>query len=61
MDMEEVVEEYKNGDEAKRLGLFLTYRELREDFSRIEQNSPHDDFTILKFPWSRKHDGRQAA
>ena len=61
MDREKVVDEYKNGDEARRLGLFLTYRELREEFSRIEQDSPHEDFTILTFPWCKKRRTRRAA
>ena len=61
MDMEKVIEEYKSGDDARRLGLFLTYRELREQFSTIEQESSHDDFLILKFPWSKKRPSRRAA
>lgn len=61
MDIEKVLDEYRNGDEGKRLSLFLAYRDLRDDFSRIEEESPHDDFTIIRFPWSRKHHVERAA
>ena len=55
MNREEVLELYRKGDENKRLSLFLGYRDLRDDFSLIEQESEHDDFAIIRFPWSRKH------
>jgi hypothetical protein len=54
MDIEQILNDYRNGDESKRLSLFLAYREFREMFDRIEQESSHDDFLLLKFPWSRK-------
>ena len=54
MDIEQILNDYRNGDESKRLSLFLAYREFREMFDRIEQESSHDDFLFLKFPWSRK-------
>ena len=54
MDIEQILNDYRNGDESKRLSLFLAYREYREMFERIEQESTHDDFLFLKFPWSRK-------
>lgn len=38
MDIEQVLDAYRNGDEDKRLSLFLGYRELRDEFSRIEQD-----------------------
>ncbi len=55
MNREEVLDVYRKGDESKRLSLFLAYRDLREEFSRIEQESSHDDFVVIDFPWSRKH------
>jgi hypothetical protein len=61
MNIEQVLDEYRKGDESKRLSLFLANRELREQFNRIEQESDHDDFTIIRFPWSRKHRLAQAA
>lgn len=61
MDIETVLAEYRNGDDGKRLSLFLAYRELRDQFSSIEQDSSHDDFTFIRFPWSRKHHVEQAA
>ena len=54
MDIEQILNDYRNGDESRRLSLFLAYREFREMFDRIEQESSHDDFLFLKFPWSRK-------
>jgi hypothetical protein len=61
MDTEKVLEEYRSGDDSKRLSLFLTYRELRDQFSSIEQESSHDDFNVIRFPWSRKHRVERAA
>ncbi len=61
MNMEKVLEEYRDGDDSKRLSLFLAYRELRDQFSSIEQESSHDDFTIIRFPWSKKHHVERAA
>ena len=37
MDSERVLVAYRNGDEDERLSLFLAYRDLRDEFSRIEQ------------------------
>jgi hypothetical protein len=54
MDTDKILEEYQNGDDGKRLSLFLAYRELREQFSTMEQESVHDDFAIFEFSWSRK-------
>lgn len=61
MNIEKVLEEYRDGDDSKRLSLFLAYRELRDQFSSIEQESSHDDFMIIRFPWSRKHHIERAA
>jgi hypothetical protein len=54
MDIEQILNDYRNGDESKRLSLFLAYREFREMFESIEQESLHEDFLLFKFPWSRK-------
>ena len=61
MDIENVLYEYRNGDEGKRLRLFLAFRDMRDDFSRIEQESPDNDLVLFKFPWSRKHHVERAA
>ncbi len=61
MDIEKVLDEYRNGDEGKRLRLFLAFRDLRDHFSSIEQESPDNDFFIVRFPWSRKHRVARAA
>jgi hypothetical protein len=61
MDIEKILDEYRNGDEGKRLRLFLAFRDLRDDFSRIEQESPDNDLVLFKFPWSRKHTVERAA
>ncbi len=62
MNIENVLDEYRNGDDSKRLSLFLAYRELRDHFNRIEQESTHDDFVIIRFPWWRsKRDLPRAA
>jgi hypothetical protein len=55
MDIEKILDEYRNGDAGCRLRLFLAFRDLRDRFSRIEQESPSDDFDILKFPWSKNY------
>jgi len=54
MNIEQVLDEYRKGDESRRLSLFLAYRELRDHFNSIEQESDHEDFTLIRFPWSRK-------
>lgn len=61
MEREKILEEYRNGDDGKRLDLFLTYRDLREQFETIDQESNHDDFVIFSFPWNRKRRIPQAA
>ena len=61
MDSEQILDEYRNGDEGKRLRLFLAFRDLRDDFSRIDQENPDDDLVLFRFPWSRKHDLARAA
>ncbi len=37
MDIDRILRDYRNGDEDRRLSLFLSYRDLRDEFSRIEQ------------------------
>jgi hypothetical protein len=56
MDINAVLEEYRKGDDGKRLSLFLAFRELRDHFDRIEQQDPLDDFVVIQFPWTRKHE-----
>ena len=34
MNIEKVLEEYRDGDDSKRLSLFLAYRELRDQFTQ---------------------------
>ena len=60
MNIEMVLEEYRKGDDSKRLSLFLAFRELRELFEQIELESSHEDF-VIRFPWSRKHNIPKAA
>jgi len=60
MNIEQVLEEYRNADDCKRMSLFLAYRELRDSFTRIEQESTHDDF-VIRFPWRTKRDLPRAA
>jgi hypothetical protein len=50
MEIEQALNDYRNGDEDKRLCLFLTHRELRDEFSRIELDSPVDQSPGLWFP-----------
>jgi hypothetical protein len=38
MDIERILDAYRNGDEDKQLDLFLGFHELRAEFSRIEQD-----------------------
>jgi hypothetical protein len=42
MQIDQVLEEYRQGDADKRLSLFLYYRELRDEFACIEQDEPAD-------------------
>jgi hypothetical protein len=44
MKNDQVLEEYQKGDSDKRLSLFLYYRELRDEFSRIELDDSSDLF-----------------
>jgi hypothetical protein len=54
MDIEKILEEYRNGDESMRLRLFLAFRDLRHSFSEIEHESPNDDFAFVGFSWIGK-------
>lgn len=54
MEIDMVLNAYRVGDENKRLSLFLGYRDLRDQFEQIEEESEHEDFVIV-FPWNRKH------
>jgi hypothetical protein len=35
-DIESILEEYQQADSNKRLDMFMAYRELREEFQRID-------------------------
>lgn len=61
MDIDKILDEYRKGDEGRRLALFLAFRDLRDHFGSIEQENPDDDFAIVRFPWSRKHHVDHAA
>ncbi len=61
IDIENVLDDYRKGDENKRLSLFLDYRDLRDYFSRIEQESSRGDFTVIRFPRIRKQRFARAA
>lgn len=39
MDIDRVLDDYRNGDEDRRISLFLAHRDLRDEFGRIEQDS----------------------
>ncbi len=61
MDIERVLEEYRDGDEGKRLRLFLAFRDLRDYFSRIDEECPDDDVFIVRALWSGKQHRARAA
>jgi hypothetical protein len=46
MEIEQVLGEYRSGDEDRRLCLFLTYRELRDEFSLIDHDDAMDQSVI---------------
>lgn len=46
MEIERILDDYRNGDEDKRLSLFLTYRELRDEFAVIDQDKELYEFSI---------------
>ncbi len=60
-DIDKILEEYRTGDEGMRLRLFLAFRDLRDDFSSIDEEGSRDDFAILRFPWSRRRGLARAA
>ncbi len=61
MDIDRILEDYRDGDEDRRLHLILAFRDLRDDFSRIEEEFPNDEFTIIRLPWGRKNRLAKAA
>lgn len=52
MDIDRVLNMYRTADDSKRISLFLGYRELRDQFAKIEQESEHEDF-VIAMPWSK--------
>ncbi len=61
MDIDKILSEYRKGDQGKRLRLFLAFRDLRDYFSRIDEESPDDDFAVMRFPWKRRQRALRAA
>jgi len=63
MDVKAILEEYRKGDEAMRVRLFLAFRDLRDYFSYIDDENPLDltMFTFPKFPWKRIREQCHAA
>lgn len=45
MRINEILDEYRRGNADKRMSMFLCYRELRDEFTCIEQSDPGDLFT----------------
>ncbi len=54
MDIERVLNDYRNGNEDKRLSLFLYYRELRDEFSRIDRETAADKSPIRGIKWLKQ-------
>ncbi len=42
MDIDMILDEYRMSDPDKRMSLFLYHRELRDEFTCIEQDDPMD-------------------
>ncbi len=55
MDVRAILDEYRKGDEGKRIRLFLAFRDLRDYFSYIDDETPVHDLTIPfpRFPWKK--------
>ena len=50
MKVDQVLDEYRMGNADKRMSLFLYYRELRDEFSCIEQDDPADPSAVYCAP-----------
>jgi hypothetical protein len=61
MDIEKMLEEYRNGDEGVRLRLFLAFRDLRDHFSEIEHERQNDDVAFVGSSRIGKHHVPRAA
>ncbi len=61
MDSDSILDAYRKGDQGERLRLFLAFRDLRDHFSRIDEESPDSDFFILKCPINRNQPFPRAA
>ena len=61
MDIDTVINEYRNADESRRLSLFMAYRDLRDHFERIEDEDCHEDIALFRMPWRRKRPMSRAA
>ncbi len=60
MDVEKILDTYRNGDEDMRLRLFLAFRDLRDHFSRIEQENPVTDFFAVSVGNGKQRLGQAA-
>jgi hypothetical protein len=58
MDIKKILDEYRTGDEGKRVSLFLAFRDLRDYFSYIDDQNPVDltFFTFPRLPWKKIED-----
>jgi hypothetical protein len=45
MDIDRILKDYRTGDEEKRLNLFLSYRDLRDEFSSIDEETERAAFS----------------
>ena len=51
MKIDEILDEYRQGDADQRISLFLYHLELRDAFDKIEQEDPLDLFVVTKSSW----------
>lgn len=50
MELDCALDEYRNGDADKRLALFLTYRDFRDEFGRIDREEALVESPIILSP-----------
>ena len=46
-DNKRIIDEYRNADFEKRLYFFLSYRELRDEFTEIDQSDTSAGFSAI--------------
>ncbi len=61
MDRDRIIDKYRNGDQDRRMSFFLYYRELREAFDAIEQESTEDLSSAHSTPGRRRTSQQIAA